>query len=49
MDSDRDCFVECDLEPADYAIYIEVEWSQPNVRELVLTSYGQSATSFTEP
>ena len=48
MDNDREIFVESVFEEGDYAIYVENEWSQNFVRDMVISCYGENGTAFLE-
>ena len=48
MEHDRETVVESTFEVGDYAIYLEIEWSQDYVRDMVVSLYGEFAVSFTE-
>ena len=48
MECERDVEKECNLEPGDYLIYIEVDWSQDLVRDFVVSVYGEDAVSLQE-
>ena len=40
MENDRETVVESIFDAGDYAIYLEVEWSQDYVRDMVVSLYG---------
>ncbi len=48
MEHDRDLTIEAIFEEGDYAVYLEVEWCQNFVKELVISSYGEFNVSFFE-
>ena len=48
MDNDRDTTIEGIFEEGDYAVYIEIDWCQNFVKELVISSYGEFNVSFFE-
>lgn len=37
----RETVVESTFEPGNYAIYIEIEWNQDIVRDMVVSCYGE--------
>ncbi|KAM3137969.1 hypothetical protein pb186bvf_009864 [Paramecium bursaria] len=47
MDNSRDVVVEGQFEAGDYAVYLEVDWNDPD-RYLSIQQYGQQAVQFSE-
>lgn len=48
FDNDRDIAIEANLDEGDYAIYLEADWNQPSIRDIVVSCYGSQAVAFSE-